>query len=86
MGPLLQFVFSTPFKFFHFSQKNLLTNHHLSVNIIFAVDEMSLRAGVAQLVEQLICNQQVGGSNPSTSSISYKFIRRSTQVAKGDRL
>ena len=28
-----------------------------------------LRAGVAQLVEQLICNQQVGGSNPSTSSI-----------------
>ena len=29
-------------------------------------------AGVAQLVEQLICNQQVGGSNPSTSStIAY---------------
>ena len=27
-------------------------------------------AGVAQLVEQLICNQQVGGSNPSTSSTS----------------
>ena len=25
-------------------------------------------AGVAQQVEQLICNQQVGGSNPSTSS------------------
>ena len=25
-------------------------------------------AGVAQLVEQLICNQQVGGSIPSTSS------------------
>ena len=25
-------------------------------------------AGVAQPVEQLICNQQVGGSNPSTSS------------------
>ena len=32
-------------------------------------------AGVAQLVEQLICNQQVGGSNPSTSStISYGGI------------
>ena len=30
-------------------------------------------AGVAQLVEQLICNQQVGGSSPSTSSISAKF-------------
>ena len=27
------------------------------------------QAGVAQLVEQLICNQQVGGSSPSTSSI-----------------
>ena len=25
-------------------------------------------AGLAQLVEQLICNQQVGGSSPSTSS------------------
>ena len=29
----------------------------------------ALSAGVAQLVEQLICNQQVGGSSPSTSSI-----------------
>ena len=28
-------------------------------------------AGVAQLVEQLICNQQVGGSSPSTSSILF---------------
>ena len=28
-------------------------------------------AGVAQLVEQLICNQQVGGSSPSTGSITY---------------
>ena len=27
-----------------------------------------LNAGVAQLVEQLICNQRVGGSSPSTSS------------------
>jgi hypothetical protein len=30
------------------------------------------RAGVAQPVEQLICNQQVGGSNPSTSSSSQR--------------
>ncbi len=29
-------------------------------------------AGVAQLVEQLICNQQVGGSSPSTSSNQRK--------------
>ena len=30
--------------------------------------ETAKNAGVAQLVEQLICNQQVGGSSPSTSS------------------
>ena len=28
-----------------------------------------LLAGVAQLVEQLICNQQVGGSNPFSGSL-----------------
>ena len=33
-------------------------------------------AGVAQLVEQLICNQQVGGSNPSTSSTSEHAVDR----------
>ena len=31
----------------------------------------SAHAGVAQLVEQLICNQQVGGSSPSTSSTCF---------------
>ena len=30
--------------------------------------ERSKHAGVAQLVEQLICNQQVAGSSPITSS------------------
>jgi hypothetical protein len=30
-------------------------------------------AGVAQQVEQLICNQQAVGSNPITSSIFYKI-------------
>ena len=30
------------------------------------------RAGVAQLVEHLICNQRVGGSNPFASSTSRK--------------
>ena len=29
---------------------------------------MRLIAGVAQLVEQLICNQQVGGSSPFSGS------------------
>src|SRR5258708_7232282 len=30
-------------------------------------------AGVAQLVEHLICNQRVGGSNPSASSMFSAF-------------
>ena len=46
------------------NEKKLLTNRLCSAKIILAVGT----AGVAQLVEQLICNQQVGGSNPSTSS------------------
>ena len=33
---------------------------------------MSLFAGVAQLVEQLTCNQQVGGSNPLAGSSDSK--------------
>ena len=44
----------------------------------------NFRAGVAQLVEQLICNQRVGGSNPFTSfflsllsSLNLPFIRES---------
>ena len=34
-------------------------------------------AGVAQLAEQLTCNQQVGGSIPLTSSIfgAYRVVR-----------
>ena len=39
-------------------------------------------AGVAQLVEQLICNQQVGGSNPSTSS---NFIQDMGDFPSGQR-
>ena len=38
-----------------------------------------LAAGVAQLVEQLICNQQVGGSKPFASSID------NTQARAGPR-
>ena len=41
-------------------------------------------AGVAQLVEQLICNQQVGGSSPSTSStISASKYGRFPEWPKG---
>ena len=43
-------------------EKIILTNRDVR-DIVY-----KLSAGVAQLVEQLICNQQVGGSSPSTSS------------------
>ena len=46
-------------------------------------DALKNGAGVAQLVEQLICNQQVGGSSPSTSS---NLIWKSSLAAKGSRL
>ena len=35
---------------------------------MYAVDYTGELAGIAQLVEQLICNQQVEGSSPFTSS------------------
>ena len=34
-----------------------------------------MQAGVAQLAEQLICNQQVAGSSPIASSKIYRFIK-----------
>ena len=40
-------------------------------------------AGIAQLVEQLICNQQVAGSSPISGS---KVLRADGRVVKGDRL
>jgi hypothetical protein len=36
-------------------------------------DLPSVNAGIAQLVEQLICNQQVVGSNPTAGS-SFKLL------------
>ena len=53
--------------FFHLNEilKKILDNSaFLRYNIHARRD-----AGIAQSVEQLICNQQVGGSSPSTSSI-----------------
>ena len=35
-----------------------------------------IKAGVAQLAEQLTCNQQVVGSTPITSSINIKGLPR----------
>ena len=44
--------------------EKLACNSIASVILLFGLS----RAGVAQLVEHLICNQRVGGSNPSASS------------------
>ncbi len=43
-------------------------------------------ADVAQLAEQLICNQQVIGSIPIVGFCSLKYIWVDSRVAKGDRL
>ena len=44
-------------------------------------------AGIAQLAEQLICNQQVVGSSPITSSnIFILCLWGNSRVAKGGRL
>ena len=67
-------VFLASFQFFKQYLIKVLTKSNLSVRIIFAVNELASDAGVAQLVEQLICNQQVGGSNPSTSSTFFSPI------------
>ena len=36
-----------------------------------SISVRSIFAGIAQLVEQLICNQQVAGSNPIASSTAH---------------
>ena len=74
------------------NKKNRLTNRGFFANITGRLDgsEYPGYAGVAQSVEQLICNQQVGGSSPSTSSnvgaSDYNRIWGNSRVAKGDRL
>ena len=52
--------------------KKLLTKPPPTAIISSVVNVVAFYAGVAQLVEQLICNQQVGGSNPSTSSTFFR--------------
>ena len=43
-------------------------------------------ADVAQLAEQLICNQQVAGSSPITSSTNLQLIWTGSRAAKGSGL
>ena len=49
-------------------------------------DGGSVRAGVAQLVEHLICNQTVGGSIPSASSTTIPEDSRVSRTCQGNRL
>jgi hypothetical protein len=55
----------------------LLSGQNGRAEWTFAADGFSLfslvNAGIAQLVEQLICNQQVVGSNPTAGSSNLRF-------------
>jgi hypothetical protein len=55
---------------------------------IFVCDYIANRqAGVAQLVEQLICNHQVGGSSPFTGSIiSFDDLPQSLETCQKEIL
>ena len=56
----------------HLWYKNMLSLQIASSNIIL-LNLVAIFAGVAQLAEQLICNQQVAGSSPiASSNISEK--------------
>ena len=56
-------------KYIHLTSENIFKKHLTRANLYVRITFVAALAGVAQLVEQLICNQQVGGSSPSTSSI-----------------
>ena len=62
--------------------KKILTKKSRKGNIIYFIVILAIFvfAGVAQSVEQLICNQPVAGSSPIASSW------RGSRVAKGNRL
>src|SRR3984893_2854045 len=48
-------------------------------------EQIAVWAGVAQLVEHLICNQRVGGSSPFASSSSSQQKRKTDLVVLLDR-
>ena len=49
-------------------------------------NQLMIYADVAQLAEQLICNQQVIGSSPIIGFMEHNSIWMDSRVAKGDRL
>ena len=54
-------------------------------DILLEHSKLQRFAGVAQLVEQLICNQQVGGSSPSTSSTEFSQELNMGEFPSGQR-
>ena len=56
---------------FDFFKKNLLTEQN---DYVIISNVVAHYAGVAQSAEQLICNQQVTGSIPATSSTFFLFL------------
>ena len=52
----------------------------------FPSESLEKYADVAQLAEQLICNQQVIGSSPIIGFMEHNSIWMDSRVAKGDRL
>ena len=57
--------------------KKILTKKANKGNILYFLVILAIFviAGVAQSVEQLICNQPVAGSSPIASSISHSHFR-----------
>ena len=80
-GNLSVWHFTIDFKIFLKNLKKCLTNDKVDVNIVkYSVTSY---ADVAQLAEQLTCNQQVIGSSPI---IGFFLMWVDSRAAKGGRL
>ena len=64
----------------------LLTERRIACKILEVLWEASDIAGVAQLVEQLTCNQQVVRSNRIAGSMHYSATWWNGRVVNGNRL
>ena len=77
-------VYRAPRKNFKNLSKKVLTKS-FCYDILLKHSKLQRFAGVAQLVEQLICNQQVGGSSPSTSSTEFSQELNMGEFPSGQR-
>src|SRR5579859_3930411 len=62
---------------------SICTHRFEGAGVCLPTGGSAVRAGVAQLVEHLICNQRVGGSNPSASSAKIFRVRGNSQLIAG---